>query len=264
MRTFFLAAVLILTSILSEARAQVELPIDTDTLPSVTFLGFGDSITHGVGDNYGIGQFVEDFNASIVSSGYPTRLSATLGIPVINSGEPGEEFLQGGVQRYPSAAIASPANVIGFMEGANDAIHRASSLDYRHRVQKIINATSAAGKTIVLITTPVPCCEHIGSAPFIVDYNNELRDLARINQVVLADAAFAWTTTCVSASACELFVRPNGIHPNSGGYDILAQTVLAALFGVDLFVEGGAAKLEETLGLEPGTIKVKPVPAPAA
>ncbi len=260
MKQILITFLLILAPVHS-AYAQVELPLEVDELSTIGFLGFGDSITYGVGDGFPIGADVGDIDLIGAPGGYPRRLSGILGIPVLNAGDPGEQLIDVGEERFPTVALNPSVNLVGFMEGANDALYRTSAQDYRTRVQKIINTCIATGRNIILITTPQTCCNHAGSSPIIGSYNAELRDLARVNQLVLADVDFAWTTTCVNKNECELFNIPNGLHPNTTGYDVMAQTILAAMFGVDLFVEGKAAELEEKLGLPAGTIIVKPVPA---
>jgi len=245
------------------AQAQIELPLEVEDFATVSFLGFGDSVTYGLGDGFPVGSFVEEFESAGAPGGYPRRLSAFLGVPTMNSGVPGEKFISVGLSRFPGVAIGSGANLIAFMEGANDALRLESSATYRHGVQKIINTATVLGKAIVLITIPPTCCNHIGSRPFISSFNDQLRDLARINSVTLADVAFAWGTTCENQAECELFNLPDGLHPNTKGYDVMAQTILATLLGVDIFVEGKAAELEEKLALPAGTIIVRPVPGSA-
>ena len=58
-----------------------------------------------------------------------------------------------------------------------------------------------------------------------------------------------------------MYNLPDGIHPNTRGYDAIAQTVLATLYGIDIFAAQGAADLEAALGLAAGTVIVRPDPA---
>ncbi|HMO02209.1 MAG TPA: SGNH/GDSL hydrolase family protein [Oligoflexia bacterium] len=211
----------------------------------VILLAFGDSITFGVGDKPN-------------SGGYPTRLAELSGVRVINGGVPGEEFLGGGSRRLINLIRGTEADVILIMEGTNDAVRRADSGALRAEFQKIINAARYLEKPIALLKPPSPCCDHSSIIPFVDSYSDIIGYLTSINDIRVVDVKLAWETTCQDRLNCELYNLPEGLHPNSRGYDVIAQTVLAALVGIDIFVAGGAAKLESAFNLPAGTIIVKP------
>ena len=244
----------------STANAQQSLLTDLTGDKNVTYLAFGDSLTSGVGDGIEPGKFVDSFDiiAKYVGGGYPARVAALSGITVDNMGIPGENFLGGGVDRFPSALVASSADLVGIMEGSNDAIRMLEPSYYQRLMQRVVNVALASGRTPILMTIPPPCCNHDGLTPFVSNYNVEVRELASANQVPMVDLERAWATTCEDKEACELFNLPEGEHPNKRGYDVIAQTVLATLYGIDIFSVGGAKQLEDALGLSEGAIIVKP------
>ena len=222
-------------------------------------VGFGDSLTAGLGDGIAPGVYVEETGDHYEGGGYLGRLEKLAGIKTYNKGFLGEMLTDQGVWRFPRSALSMPADVVAFMEGSNDAVKRVGVLPYRKAVQRIVNMTDIGGKGLVLLTIPSPCCNHGGGPEFYTtQYNDEMREIAAINQLPLADVERAWRTTCENRAACELFNLPEGLHPNMRGYDVIGQVVLAALYGIDIFAEGGAQELETALGLAQGSVIVKP------
>lgn len=225
---------------------------------TVTYVGFGDSITFGVGDGTQPGDFVEDPPPTDGSAGYLLRLRQLLGILTANEGVPGEELAATGAGRFPGTALAVPGDIYGIFEGANDAVRQLRTSEYRRLIQRTVNVSEALGRTTVLFTVPPPCCNRAGPEIFTGAYSSAARDIAAANGILLADIERAWTTTCSSLSECDLYNLPEGLHPNSKGYDVIGQTVAAALLGIDIFSPTGAAELESALGLPAGTVVVKP------
>lgn len=224
----------------------------------VSVLAFGDSITFGVGDGVEPGEFVEIAPQTDGRVGYPLRVEGLYGISVENRGIPGEELAKGGVERFVSVVSASKADVVVILEGFNDSLFRVDRGTYSRLLQKLINATVALGRTPVLATLQTPCCNHAGREPFIDSYSSVVQELAFINDLRVADLDRAWRTTCRNKVECELFNLPEGLHPNKRGYDVMAQTILAALLGIDVFAIDGASQLEGALGLPAGSVLVKP------
>ncbi len=237
MKTFF-SLLLIYSSLF----AQVLKDFNSDGTVSV--LTFGDSITAGVGDSQGLG-------------GYPKRLGNYLGIPVSNRGISSERLITDGQARFPSVMLSSSADIVVILEGANDAIFRESSSDYERALQRVINVATALGKKVVLGAPQRPCCNKGARGPFTDAYAGVVRKLSIINDAPLADFDLAWRTTCKNKNACELYVLPEGLHPNRTGYDVMAQVVSAALLGIDIFAPSGAAELEGALNLPKGSVIVK-------
>lgn len=194
-------------------------------------LAFGDSITYGVGDGTNPGDYVEAIMASGTPRGYPQRLSADLGIVVSNAGLPGERFLQDGVERLPGLVVGTDVDTVVFMEGTNDAVHRIEGSDYRIGLQKIVNIVRAEGRNMVINTLPPPAAIHGSLAPYTALYSSIARELSVLNGIPLGDVEQKFVTTCSDMESCQLYNIPEGLHPNTVGYDAIAEVVESALAG---------------------------------
>jgi len=224
----------------------------------VSAVAFGDSLTYGIGDGHEPGEFLESLPEQNTSGGYPRRVKALLGIPVTNAGVPGEELVATGVFRIPAVAAANSADYALLLEGSNDAVKQVSSGDYARAYQRSINVMRASGRTVVAMTPPPPTGVHAALAPFTAAYATAVRDLANVNDLALVDLERVWTTVCPALEQCPLYNIPEGLHPNSRGYDAIAQAVSAALLEIDIFSPEGAASLESALGLPAGTVIIRP------
>ncbi|RMG39466.1 MAG: SGNH/GDSL hydrolase family protein [Candidatus Dadabacteria bacterium] len=233
------------TSLLNDLNGDKEIKI----------LCFGDSITSGVGDGTGVGDFVE--RAPSVRGGYPARLANLLGVIVTNAGLNGEVFTEGGLTRLVNILRSSDADTVTIMAGTNDAVFQVNSSAFQRDLQRAINIVHALGKRVVLITLPAPCCNHSGLALFTSTYTAAIRRLAALNAIQLADIERAWKSTCRNLKECELYNLPEGLHPNSRGYKVISQVLAATFLGIDIFEPEGAELLEDALGLEHGTVIVE-------
>jgi lysophospholipase L1-like esterase len=192
-------------------------------------LAFGDSITYGVGDGENPGDYVDEITDAGEPRGYPLRLSASGAGVVSNAGNPGEELLRGGMQRFPDVVVGTDVDMVVFMEGVNDAVQRAEATEYRTAVQRVINVARAEGKTIVLSTLPPPTAIHGSLAPYTNLYSSIVRDLAVLNDATVADVEQKFLTACPDMTTCSLYNLPEGLHPNTAGYDAITEVIKAAV-----------------------------------
>jgi lysophospholipase L1-like esterase len=192
-------------------------------------LAFGDSITYGVGDGENPGDYVEEITDSGQPRGYPLRLSKAGGLIVSNAGVPGEELLRGGIQRFPDLVVGTDVDTVMFMEGVNDAVQRVEAAEYRAAVQRLINVTRAEGKNIVLATLPPPTALRDSLSPYTNLYSGVIRDLANLNDLSVADVEQKFLTTCPEMATCSLYNIPEGLHPNTSGYDAIAEVIQSAV-----------------------------------
>jgi lysophospholipase L1-like esterase len=213
------------------AAAQTAPLADRDGNGSVELLAFGDSITYGVGDDTPPGDYVEEINDAGYPRGYPVRLSAGLGVSVINAGVPGEVLSSQGVNRFPSLIGDVPFDTVLIMEGTNDAIFKVDSGTYARSLQKMINVARAEGKGIVLLTVLQPTALHASQQPFTNAYSAEVRELAYLNELSLIDTESAFIAACPDYPSCLLLNLPEGLHPNVVGYDTLGATIVNGLQG---------------------------------
>jgi lysophospholipase L1-like esterase len=240
---------LLTTAGLSVAAAEQQLLRDRDGDGAVRALAFGDSITYGVGSSYQPGEYVEDLSSSGARSGYPNRLTGYLGIPIVNSGEPGELLTGGGVERFASKVVGRSYDIVFIMEGTNDAFPQTAPIQYAHSLQKMINVAVADGKAVVVMTVAPTSGLHSGLMLFTEAYSQTARELAAVNRVALVDVERGLTDACGIVEDCQLFLQPEGLHPNAKGYDALAQLVAARLVGVDITAPGSASQLASALGI---------------
>lgn len=249
---------LILTSFISHTALAQDSLIDLNGDGLITILAFGDSITYGVGDGVAPGVVAQDVPVSDGTVGYPQRLGALLGVAVVNAGVPGEEFAVDGFARFPQALAASAADTVILMEGANDAVHQLDPGEYRRLLQRVVNVARVQGRAVLLATLPPPCCDHAPLSLFTGAYSGAVKRVAALNDLRVIDMQRAWVTTCSSLGQCDLYNLPEGLHPNTKGYDVIAQNSASAIYGIDIFSADGASNLEAALGLPAGTVVVKP------
>jgi len=223
----------------------------------VSFVSFGDSITLGDGDGIRPKQHVSRVPDGHSGTGYSARLEAWLGIPAMNGGRGGEYLTAGGLYRLPGLVLSSNADIVGFMEGTNDVFGHANLGNAERDYQRAINIILALGRQPLMLTLPQTCCNRSRGRPGLSYLSNIVRTLAAANQVPLADVERAWGSVCSGAGECDLLCIPEGLHPNTAGYDLIAQTAAAALLGIDVFAPDGAAKLEQALGWAPGTVLIR-------
>ena len=197
----------------------------------VSVLTFGDSITYGVGDGLSPGSFVEEIPDIGAANGYPARISAAMGLDVANAGLPGERLLTGGIYRLPSLVVGSDVDVVVIMEGANDAINRVESREYRIALQRLINVVLADGRNVVLATLPPPAASRRSLALYTSLYSSIIRELGAINSVAVAEVEQKFVTECPDLDMCSLYNIPEGLHPNTAGYDAIAEVMQVALGG---------------------------------
>jgi len=198
---------------------------------AVTVVAFGDSITYGVGDGGNPGDYVDEIDRSGEPRGYPKRLSAAISAGVSNGGSPGERFLYDGFERLIPFIIGGDVDTVIFMEGSNDAVHRIEGRDYRIALQRSINVARAEGKNILLNTLPPPVALRSSLALYTTLYSSIIRDLGVINSVSVADIEQRFRETCPDLDNCRLYNIPEGLHPNTAGYDAISQVVAEALGG---------------------------------
>jgi lysophospholipase L1-like esterase len=221
----------IIASVLLYSVASVEAQILSDVTGDgqVEVLAFGDSITYGVGDGNNPGDYIPEITDAGTPRGYPKRVSATTGLPISNGGVPGERLVQAGLERFPSLVVGSEIDVVVFMEGVNDAVHQLEGSQYRRAVQRVINVARAEGKSLVLATLPPPTSSRASLALFTNFYSSIVKDLGVVNSLPVADVEQQFLSTCADLNTCELYNLPEGLHPNTAGYDAIAEVISATL-----------------------------------
>jgi lysophospholipase L1-like esterase len=183
------------------------------------YVAFGDSITWGSGFN-----------------GYPPRLSALLvekygAGTVWNAGEGGEGTSEG-LARIDAVLAGTNSKFLLLMEGTNDASNLAVSLDaVEFNLREMCRRAIAAGWT-PLLATITPRSDWVWDSDLyrsrIYDLNARIREAAEDLQVTLVDAFAAFMDYPASLGGYPVLLM-DGLHPNSLGYDLLAETWFEAL-----------------------------------
>jgi lysophospholipase L1-like esterase len=187
----------------------------------IVIFAFGDSITRGVGDGPRPGDTPPG------SAGYPLRLQTLLGVTIINDGHSGERTTEGLLRLQRDVKDTHPDYAI-LVEGTNDLLVG----EDRHRavdnMRSMIDAVRAAGAVPILGTIPPLCCDVESSRPqtaTLAFYDEELRTLAANSGVGLIDfySAFTGGREAAYDAGRGLLHAPEGIHPTSAGYDVMAE-----------------------------------------
>jgi lysophospholipase L1-like esterase len=255
----------ILTSIfLTNSLLQADLLKDYNGDGVIQVTAFGDSITYGVGEGVEPGEELDEAPYPAMPSGYPTRLANLLGLPVDNKGIPGELVTVDGYLRFPSAISATPSDIVLILEGTNDVTLLVSQEVFALDLQQMINVAIASNKLPILFTLPPTCCGIKERIPFMKSYSDVVQARANLNNLPVVDLQRMWNNNCPLAETCDLYIEPEGLHPNTKGYTAIAQTVSAKLLNIDAFSSGGASNLESALGLTSGSVVIAPDPQSSA
>ena len=145
----------------------------------ITLLAFGDSITRGVGDGNN-----ELATPAVSVAGYPARLIAILGLPVINAGKGGERTVAG-LPRLTATLVANPeVDYVIILEGVNDLLDNGSDEEAQaetlENLRGMIQVVLGMGRIPVIGTLTPICCNQEFSidAADVASLNDGIRNLA--------------------------------------------------------------------------------------
>jgi lysophospholipase L1-like esterase len=162
--------------------------------PGSTIVCFGDSITHGTGAG--------------PEESYPARLEATLGLPVVNAGVPGDTA-RDGLARIDDVLAEDPWLLIVGL-GGNDILRRRPAEDTERDLAAILDRLLAARVAVVLVPLDAPL---VGGG-----YAAMYERLAERYDVPLVDDVLRNVLSDPSRKSDQ-------IHPNAAGYADLARAV---------------------------------------
>lgn len=219
MRTFSagLALALGLAGLLPQAAAA----------QSKRYIGFGDSITYGVGDEKnpdGLGGYTPRLQSLLNTRGFPAT--------VVNAGLPGEDTA-GALTRINSV-LQRGGDVLLLMEGTNDINAKVSEETTLANLNQLAVRAENRGMQAVHITI-IPRLAGAGTDGnnrVTGELNGKLRDLAWFKQRRLADPfEVFWNET---PDFTQLYGGGiDKLHPNAAGYDLMAKVIADALTNVD-------------------------------
>jgi lysophospholipase L1-like esterase len=183
------------------------------------YVAFGDSITWG-------GGFY----------GYPPRLAALLvqkyGAGTVWNAGVGGEGTADGLARIDAVLAGTNSKYLLLMEGTNDASNLTVSLDtVDFNLREMCRRAIAAGWT-PLLATITPRSDWVWDTVLyrsrIYDLNARIQKAADDLQITLVDAFTAFIDYPASQGGYPALLI-DGLHPNSLGYDLLAETWFAAV-----------------------------------
>ena len=161
-----------------------------------TILAFGDSLTHGYGAGAG--------------ESYPERLSASIGVPVINAGINGETSADG-LRRLPTLLQKHAVRLMILCFGGNDILQKRSMSQLKANLIEMITRAKAQGIEVVILS--VPNINLFGMSPL----------------ALYAEVAEETGTPLIEGILADILEQPSlksdQIHPNARGYRQMAREV---------------------------------------
>lgn len=226
--------------------------VDVNGDGTVTVMGFGDSITHGIGDGTNTPVSPENI-LDVRGPGYLGRLASKIGVATINAAVPGER-ISSGVRRLISAVGASRPDYVIIIEGANDAIDQLSIKEYRRHLQRMANVGRRLGSEVVLATLTQSHGFREIQNSIMGSYSVVVEQIATGNDLMLVPVRAAYSRICpVIKENCEL-LHSDGLHPKQNGHDLISEVMIASFYGIDLFAPEGPEILAQSLGVTAETL----------
>jgi len=161
---------------------------------------FGDSLTQGTGAAPG-----ED---------YPSVLSQSIGLPVINAGVAGE--LSGeGLARLARELERHQPDLLILIHGGNDLLQKTPDARIEQNLRAMIALARQNGVAVVMLGVPTPSLFGLDSAPFYARVAEDLQvpiDTESLPEILGTRA-----------------LKADTVHPNAAGYRLLAERVQVLL-----------------------------------
>ena len=197
------------------------------TLAATRFLAFGDSMTQG----HSATIASRPMDLTPVTS-YPSLLERELrsiytaqDVRVTNSGRSGE-WVEDGEFRFRTELQVLQPDAVLLLEGANDlATYGEKGIDPSlDALDYMIQLARVQGAAVFVATLPPqrPGGARAASAKLVPIFNAGIRRVATRRGAVLVDLEAAFGTD-------YSLLSEDGLHPNSGGYELMARQFLAAI-----------------------------------
>lgn len=184
-------------------------------LSDQVIVAFGDSITSGFGDSARLG-------------GYPFRLEQMLAasfpnVVVRNEGVPGERT-QFGVIRLSRVLAREQPDIVLIMEGINN-VGPDPLPSIAQDLLTMVQMVKADGAIPVIAALTPTSGPHQGKNGGVEALNVLIREIAIQEEIPFVDQYTAFTDT----DDFTLLLIDDGLHPNSMGYQLMADTWLDGL-----------------------------------
>ncbi len=173
--------------------------------PGSLVLALGDSITYGTG--------------APLDADYPNHLFKLTGFGVVNAGIPGDTARDARKRLGELLSLHQPDMVIVEL-GGNDFLERRSEATVKQELLAIIQACQEAGAVTMLVAVPRLSLLRAGTGTLKDSYIYE--ELAEETGAVLVEDLISDILSTPS-------LRADPIHPNSAGYRVLAEGLVARM-----------------------------------
>ena len=173
--------------------------------PGSLVLALGDSITYGTG--------------APLDADYPNHLFKLTGFGVVNAGIPGDTARDARKRLGELLALHQPDMVIVEL-GGNDFLERRSEATVKQELKAIIQASQEAGAVTMLVAVPRLSLLRAGTG--MLKDSSIYAELAEETGAVLVE-------DLISDILSDPALRADPIHPNSAGYRVLAEGLVARM-----------------------------------
>lgn len=157
---------------------------------------FGDSLTRGAGAEPG--------------KDYPSFLAQALGMEVQNAGVNGDKSADG-LARIERDVLSKNPRLVIVEFGANDFFQKVPPEETLGNLGRIVDLIQERGAAVVLVEVRT-------SLPMVSSYLKDLRKLAREKKAL-------FIKDILSGIIFDPALKSDQIHPNSAGYEIMAQRI---------------------------------------
>ena len=165
-------------------------------------IAFGDSLTAGYGASEG-----ED---------YPSRLSARVGVPILNAGVSGDTT-DGALGRIDRDVLSRDPRLVIVGLGGNDFLRGVSLASTEANLRSIVQSIHGAGAMVVLLGFEFPSLS--------ADYGAMYERVAEEEGALLVQGSLKGILT-------KPDLRSDAIHPNARGYEVMAERIADPVEGL--------------------------------
>ena len=162
-------------------------------------LAFGDSLTYGTG--------------AAESQSYPAQLEALIGRRVVRAGVPGEVSAQA-LARLPAALDEHAPRLLVLCIGGNDFLRRLGNEQAEKNVRAMVELAKRRGVDVLLIGTPEPGLTVTPPGFYAA---------------IAGEFALPYEDAVVGEVLKSAALKSDPIHPNAGGYRLIAERVAERL-----------------------------------
>ncbi len=158
-------------------------------------IAFGDSLTAGYGASPG--------------QDYPSRLSALIGLPVMNAGVSGDTT-EGALARLDADVLSRDPRIVLVGLGGNDFLRGVPISTTETNLREIVRRIETAGAMVVVLGFRFPS--------LTADYEKMYGAVARDNHCL-------FVANLLHGIETDPKLKSDEIHPNARGYELMAERI---------------------------------------